>query len=194
IVESIAEGTKVARAILTKQLNNPFDLSSAFTATKEQIAEINDKKGVLKTIAEKDRCLECNYICNICAEVCPNRANVQVTVPGMKDINQILHIDGMCNDCGNCETFCPYSSAPYKDKFTLYWNQPDFEASKNNGFVELDKNKFKVRINAMVKDVTFNENGIWDYTEDCWGNVAESIRRLIWTTYTEYKFLLVNGK
>jgi putative selenate reductase len=194
IVESIAEGTKVARAILTKELNTPLDLSSVFIATKEQIAEIKDKKGELKTVAEKDRCLECNYICNICSEVCPNRANVQITIPGMKDINQILHIDGMCNECGNCETFCPYSSAPYKDKFTLYWSQSDFEDSKNNGFVELGKNKFKVRIHGIVKEVTFDETGKWDCPIDYWGNTTEGIRQLIWTTYTAYKFMFVNGK
>ena len=24
---------------------------------------------------------------------------------------QIVHVDRMCNECGNCETFCPYASA-----------------------------------------------------------------------------------
>jgi len=145
-------------------------------------------------VGDKDRFLECNYVCNICSEVCPNRANVQITVPGMKDINQILHIDGMCNECGNCETFCPYSSAPYKDKFTLYWNIPDFEDSKNSGFVETGKNKFKVRINGNVKDVTFDENGKWDCSEEDWGYAAKGIKQVLWTTYTEYKYLFVNGK
>ncbi len=194
IVESIAEGTKVARAILLKELNNALDLSTEFTATKEQIAEINNKIGDLKRVDEKDRCLECSYVCNICSEVCPNRANVQITVSGMKDKNQILHMDGMCNECGNCESFCPYSSAPYKDKFTLYWNLPDFEDNENSGFVAIGENKFKVRMHGKIQEVTFDENGKWDCSEDGYGNTAEGIEQLIWTTYTEYKYLFVNSK
>ncbi len=196
IVESIAEGTKVARAILTKEQNNILDLSSKCQATKDQITEIILKKGQLKPVSEKGRCLECNYLCNICSEVCPNRANVQITVAGMRDINQIVHIDGMCNECGNCETFCPYSSAPYKDKFTLYWNQPDFENSKNNGFIELGKNKFLVRLNGVVNEITFTETGTWDYPIDdgAQKDIANKIKPVIWTIYTEYKYLFVHGK
>ena len=53
-------------------------------------------------------------------------------------MRQIIHVDGMCNECGNCKTFCPYDSAPYQDKFTLFWSQEDFDNSKNEGFLLLD--------------------------------------------------------
>ena len=29
---------------------------------------------------------------------------------------QIIHVDRMCNECGNCTVFCPYDSAPYTRK------------------------------------------------------------------------------
>ena len=41
----------------------------------------------------------------------------------------------MCNECGNCETFCPYASAPYKDKLTLFASEEDMLDSENDGFV-----------------------------------------------------------
>ncbi|MDF8149820.1 hypothetical protein P4740_15475, partial [Listeria monocytogenes] len=64
-------------------------------------------------------------------DVCPNRANIVVYVEGKP---QIVHVDRMCNECGNCETFCPYASAPYKDKFTLFNSEADFYDSTNSGF------------------------------------------------------------
>ena len=45
--------------------------------------------------------------------------------------HQIIHVDYMCNECGNCKSFCPYDSAPYLDKFTLFANEADMENSKN---------------------------------------------------------------
>ena len=54
--------------------------------------------------------LDC-LACRACVTVCPNRANVLIDVPGFKR-KQILHIDGMCNECGNCAVFCPYEGRP----------------------------------------------------------------------------------
>ena len=67
---------------------------------------------------EGDRCLGCSTVCENCVDVCPNRANISVKVPGMEKA-QVIHVDYMCNECGNCRSFCPYASAPYLDKFTL---------------------------------------------------------------------------
>ena len=85
--------------------------------------------------------------------MCPNRANISIKVPGMA-MNQVIHVDYMCNECGNCKSFCPYASAPYKDKFTLFANEKDMADSKNDGFVVLDKeNKTcKVRFVGQITD------------------------------------------
>ena len=88
---------------------------------------------------EASRCLGCSFVCDKCVEVCPNRANVTLTSgpmgAGFKNIAQILHIDGLCNECGNCETFCPYSvGSPYKTKTTLFWTEKELLESSNDGF------------------------------------------------------------
>lgn len=83
--------------------------------------------------AEASRCLGCSTVCENCVSVCPNRANIAVAVPG-HPMRQILHIDRLCNECGNCEVFCPYDSKPYREKFTLFSSKRDFEESENDGF------------------------------------------------------------
>ena len=106
-------------------------------------------------------CLECATICECCVDVCPNRANISVCVDGRP---QVVHIDSMCNECGNCEVFCPYSSAPYLDKFTLFECAEDFDISKNAGFLPLGDGTFRVRLDGNVavhSDGLSLPDGIW---------------------------------
>jgi len=152
VVESIADARKAAEAIARKEIPGWIGLDKDFNLgfdKKQQISEIYNKKGRLipapiskddKVIAENEagRCLECNVICNKCVDVCPNRANVAIAMDkkeGFQDNWQILHLDALCNECGNCATFCPYDGFPYKDKLTLFTTKEDFKNSKNNGFI-----------------------------------------------------------
>ena len=133
VVEAIADGRKFADTILTREgisLGSPV-LEGMFEPSR-QAAEIADKKGVLMSGcgSQSQKCLECNAVCNVCVEVCPNRANVAVKVPGLKNPNQVVHLDALCNACGNCEAFCPYESAPYRDKLTLYSTEKDFQMGR----------------------------------------------------------------
>ena len=69
------------------------------------------------------------YKCRNCVDVCPNRANKPLA--GLK---KAVHIDDLCNECGNCACFCPFGYLPYKDKFTLFSGPEAMEQSGNNGF------------------------------------------------------------
>lgn len=95
--------------------------------------------------------LDC-LACRVCETVCPNRANVTIDVPGFKR-RQVLHIDGMCNECGNCAVFCPYEGRPYKNKLTVFWSKEDMEASDNDGFLLLQNGSFLVRYKGETKMV-----------------------------------------
>ena len=123
VVEAIRDGRKVAEAIAGEVLACDFDK----LAEEEKVYA---KRGVLKEeqkeTKEAGRCLGCSTICENCVEVCPNRANIAIQVPGMEK-HQIIHVDYLCNECGNCKSFCPYSSAPYLDKFTLFETEADME-------------------------------------------------------------------
>ena len=79
--------------------------------------------------------------CGRCVDVCPNRANIAIPCNHSANFNdpfEIVHIEAYCNECGNCETFCPYQGAPYKDKLTLFNLKEDFQNSKNSGFIVED--------------------------------------------------------
>ena len=80
------------------------------------------------------------YKCRNCVDVCPNRANKPLT--GLK---KAVHIDDLCNECGNCACFCPFGYLPYKDKFTLFSGPEAMEQSGNNGFYR-SENGFVARV------------------------------------------------
>ncbi len=86
---------------------------------------------------EAERCLSCGAACLRCVEVCPNRANVALPVavggPLQQSI-QIVHVDDLCNECGNCGFFCPYDGKPYLDKPTLYADEAALRSGANAGF------------------------------------------------------------
>ncbi len=100
------------------------------TLTKEEAME------------EASRCLYCDEVCDVCTSVCPNLAlysydvkPVKYTLKNnifeVKQEPQILHIADWCNECANCDTFCPSSGAPYKVKPHLYMDYKSFEAEKD---------------------------------------------------------------
>ena len=147
VVEAIRDGRKVAEAIAGEVLACDFDK----LAEEEKVYA---KRGVLKEeqkeTKEAGRCLGCSTICENCVEVCPNRANIAIQVPGMEK-HQIIHVDYLCNECGNCKSFCPYSSAPYLDKFTLFETEADMENSKNQGFAVLDQETRRCKVRFFGK-------------------------------------------
>ncbi|HGJ5856390.1 putative selenate reductase subunit YgfK [Arsenophonus nasoniae] len=98
---------------------------------------------------EANRCLECNYICSKCVDVCPNRANVSIAIPGFQNRYQTLHLDAMCNECGNCAQFCPWQGKPYRDKVTIFSLEEDFINSTNPGFWA-EGDRISVRLNSQT--------------------------------------------
>ena len=125
------------------------------------------------------RCLGCPTICGVCADVCPNRANVAIHVPG-KCQAQILHVDGMCNECGNCAVFCPWNGKPYRDKFTLFWSEEDFANSENEGFLVTGQDSVKVRMDGRVQTVRPDEPD----------NISAEAAAVIRTVIREYSYLI----
>ncbi len=180
VVEAIRDARKAAEGILGKPVAIDYD-------TNEKPETIYGRKGVLrqedKTALDSSRCLECICICENCVEVCPNRANVSVSVPG-KHSSQIIHLDYMCNECGNCRSFCPYDSAPYLDKFTLFATLADFENSKNKGFVVMNIETKACRVRL--------DSGIYDFKADeKFSSIPEEIRNLISAVISKYPYMLM---
>ena len=85
--------------------------------------------------AEASRCLDCDAYCSICTSVCPNLA-VQTyrSKSAGRQSFQVAVIADLCNECGNCTTFCPTAGQPYRDKPRLYLNRQDFEQQADNAY------------------------------------------------------------
>jgi putative selenate reductase len=139
-------GANVAESPITERKNfNPV----SFTLKKEIIE------------SEAARCLFCDELCNICTTVCPNFANysyknkpisfelqkVKIDENGnsktetdvtfeVKQEYQILNIANFCNECGNCSTFCPTSSAPYTEKPKVHLTRESYDKNIEGYFLE----------------------------------------------------------
>lgn len=178
VVEAIRDGRKVAEAIAGEVLARDFDK----LAEEEKVYA---KRGVLKEeqkeTKEAGRCLGCSTICENCVEVCPNRANIAIQVPGMEK-HQIIHVDYLCNECGNCKSFCPYSSAPYLDKFTLFATEADMENSKNQGFAVLDQETRRCKVRF------FGKNFIWEPEKPA--GLPDGLGCMIETVCRDYSYLI----
>ena len=179
IVEGIRDAQLAVKDILGKEITRD-------AAVTGDVKDCFEKKGILKhskeAKTEEERCLTCNKVCENCVDVCPNRANNSIKVPGMA-MNQVIHVDYMCNECGNCKSFCPYASAPYKDKFTLFANEKDMADSKNDGFVVLDKeNKTcKVRFVGLITDCK---------ADDPADKLYDGLKKLICAVIDDYGYLI----
>ena len=96
--------------------------------------------------AEAARCLDCDSYCSLCVGVCPNLALLTYeTEPGdgpapVTQRYQVAVLADLCNECGNCRTFCPTAGAPYRDKPRLFLDRGEFEAQRDNAFMITRRN------------------------------------------------------
>jgi putative selenate reductase len=107
---------------------------------------------------EAGRCLQCRELCDKCVEVCPNRANYSYRVAPVawmiprlayrggsvvalvgepfvvRQRRQIVHVHDLCNECGNCATFCVHQGRPYVDKPRLALTRALFERMEGDAW------------------------------------------------------------
>ena len=180
-----------------------------------------------EAIAEASRCLICDDVCNICVGVCPNFANItfestteRIPIYKLEKRNdavaelvdgyftvdqkpQIFNIGDFCNKCGNCNTFCPTSDAPYLTKPKFYLTEESFNSEdncyhlndnvllyKNNGELHkliIENNSYKYE--SVNIDIQFNST---DYTIANINNKTEDFSSIRLEKASEMIFLLKN--
>lgn len=181
VVEAIADARRFADTITgsARAFDMPGEVRRDYTETllkKNSLCAACDKE------KEEARCLGCSTVCENCVSVCPNRANIAITVPGHA-MRQILHMESLCNECGNCAAFCPYESRPYEEKLTYFASKDELSESKNPGFCLIDaKNPslVRARIDGEVKDYDLSgPNGF-----------AKDVECFIMTVIREHAYLL----
>ena len=175
IVEGIADAAAFCEAVTGKK--HEYDIPEEAYASKDDAVA---KKGVLAMAGypcrEGERCLQCKVVCENCVDSCPNRANVVIKLAN--HTHQILHVDKMCNECGNCTQFCPYASEPCRDKFTLFQTAEDMAESKNAGVLFLGGDRARVRMFDGVKDIDLASS-----------DLPEALSEFILTIRDKYSYL-----
>ena len=175
VVEGIADAAAFAEAVIGAA--HTYEIPEQAYPTK---ADAIAKKGTLHMAGcagcEGSRCLDCNTVCENCADSCPNRANVVVKLADGR--HEIVHVDKMCNECGNCTQFCPYASEPCHDKFTLFQTAKDMDESENKGVLFLGGDAIRVRLDT---DRTLDLSQPNDLPRD--------IETLILTLRSKYSYL-----
>jgi putative selenate reductase len=203
IIAGVAGGKRAAEAIIRKeepgwQPGYPMPKVEA-KQIKEQVLSrkgaalvpsyaegLTDDREIARR--EENRCLQCSYICNKCVEVCPNRANIVLSFDrsaGFAEEQQILHLDALCNECGNCATFCPWEEGkPYREKLTVFNLKEDFDGSDNPGFY-IDGTVLYLRENGTVRTLSIDGNG-----HITGGRVDPRLTEIIGTVVRRYDYLL----
>lgn len=88
----------------------------------------------------------------------------------------------MCNECGNCKSFCPYSSAPYKDKFTFFADEEDFENSTNDGYTVLNRETMEVKVRLGESVEVYN-------LKDAGCTLYDGLKQVILAIDRDYSYL-----
>ena len=115
-----------------------------------------------------------------------NRATAAVgdARTGFGQDQQIIHLDALCNECGNCASFCPWEGKPYKDKFTVFSLKEDFDSSENPGFIIAGETAY-VRVNDAVQELPVDEYGVVPE-----GSLDPRVAALIETIVHKHAYLL----
>ncbi|MFT5530575.1 MAG: putative selenate reductase [Candidatus Poriferisodalaceae bacterium] len=95
--------------------------------------------------------------CNFCVTVCPNDAFFKLPTAGLEleGRQQYLVFSELCNECGNCMTFCPEDGDPAMVKPRLYLDQARFDAAAGPRFLVGDDGRSVTAAEAEQTD-TFN--------------------------------------
>ena len=161
IVKAAAAGKAIANSILRRTSSTAEAVAAAIDpaalqlrrghrewrvpAPRTLLDERHDFREVVLTYDEQQarreaaRCLECDTYCSLCVGVCPNLALMTYeTDPGNGPVRQpfqVAVLADLCNECGNCTTFCPTAGAPYRDKPRLYLDRAEFDVQEDNAFM-----------------------------------------------------------
>ena len=108
-------GQPPADALADAMLRNT-EAYVAGLATEPRYAAAQHRTSPRK-IGRRLRLFDC-LTCDKCIPVCPNHANFTIAMESSAEVplregHQIGNFAEFCNDCGNCDVFCPEDGGPY---------------------------------------------------------------------------------
>ena len=194
VKQTKASGSKTAKNISTEELQvkkarvkRGVKMKKNTAGNRQDFSLVNHSLTMAEAQQESQRCMFCDELCNICVDVCPNRANhgyevkpFTVEIPQVRRENgttvtetagkfslqqrhQVLNIKDFCNECGNCETFCPSSGSPYRDKPQVYLTHQGFSETDegytfNNGTLYFKSRGRRASLTRKDGELIFNSD------------------------------------
>jgi putative selenate reductase len=103
--------------------------------------------------------------CDLCIQACPNDAifayeanPVEVDGFAIRESHQLAVFEGACNECSNCEVYCPESGAPFVEKEIVFLTRAAFDESELDGFCRAGE-VLHARLGGTEYELEIDENG-----------------------------------
>jgi putative selenate reductase len=161
---AVLQATRVAGRLNGCDIVPPLADDERYHAAKNQ----TEPRRIASTLELYD-CINCD----LCIWACPNDAvfaydatpvktpterltlragNELQRAPGngfaIGKVHQLAILEGACNECSNCEVYCPEHGAPFKVKEQIFLTPEDFKAQKMDGFYRED-DTLHARVNGV---------------------------------------------
>lgn len=97
--------------------------------------------------------------CDKCIPVCPNDANFTFRMASTPEVpvteeRQIGNFADFCNDCGNCDTFCPEDGGPFKLKPRFFVSRERWLADAPRDAILVERDAITGRFDGVEVRVT----------------------------------------
>jgi len=177
----VLHATRVAgrlngREIVPSLIEDPRYPASANTKSPRQI----------DSVLELYDCINCD----LCIQACPNDAifsyeadPIEVDGLAIRESHQLAVFEGACNECSNCEIYCPESGAPFIEKEILFLTRASFDESELDGFCRAGE-VLHARLGGKEYELVVDEEGgLSEKSLDAELDLAGAARaRTVWTS------------
>jgi putative selenate reductase len=107
-----------------------------------------------KKIGRRLKLFDC-LTCDKCIPVCPNDANFSFRMLSTPEVpvseaRQIANFADFCNDCGNCDVFCPEDGGPYVLKPRLFVNRERWLRDAPRDAILVERDAITGRFDGVV--------------------------------------------
>jgi len=177
----VLHATRVAgrlngREIVPSLLEDPRYHASANSKSPRQI----------DSVLELYDCINCD----LCIQACPNDAifsyeadPIEVDGLAIRESHQLAVFAGACNECSNCEIYCPESGAPFIEKEIVFLTRASFDESELDGFCRAGE-VLHARLGGKEYELVIDEQGgLSEKSLDAEVDLAGAARaRTVWTS------------
>ena len=177
----VLHATRVAgrlngREIVPSLLEDPRYHASANSKSPRQI----------DSVLELYDCINCD----LCIQACPNDAifsyeadPIEVDGLAIRESHQLAVFAGACNECSNCEIYCPESGAPFIEKEIVFLTRASFDESELDGFCRAGE-VLHARLGGKEYELVIDEEGgLSEKSLDAEVDLAGAARaRTVWTS------------